>query len=713
MAARSTLDEAVSLPTLLETGALPVEELAALAWREGLRPRPIYQAHRWFARRFGSAFRALLTAAALPAGADFWPAYYAGTDWRGRTVLDPFLGGGTSLVEAQRLGATAIGVDVDPVACAVSRFEARAAVLPDPLPALERLRREVGARLAPFYQVQLEDGTTAAALHYFWVQVVVCAGCGAEVEAHPHYQLAHEAEGARQWAFCPSCHTVQALDRSAERVACDPCGRSAPIPAGPVRYGRLTCPGCGARERLIDVAARTGGPPRWRLFAVEYLEPGGGCRPLPLRRRHFRAATARDHERYVAAAAALRARATTIGTTPWVPNRPVPALGRADDRLPRYGYTHYQELFNQRQLLHLSLLGEAIAALREAEREALALALSDHLTTSCMMTSYAFGWRRACPLFTVRAFRHITRPVEVNPWLDGTGRGTFPNAVRQVSRAIAWARAPREPLPQGGFRPAPARCALPAAHVYHADARRLAMVADSSVDFVLTDPPYLDNVAYSELADFFVPWLEQFGLAPRAAGAPVALRDNLAARARSEEAAAAYSAGLAQCFAEVSRALKPAGRLVFTYQHHAASAWLALAHALAAARLRPLQVFPLLGDARGSLHAHAGNSRWDAVFVMGKARAGFPPAPPGLALTGGQVDAARRHCGAWAARLAGVRPAAFRRADAANFLRACLAAAALGLFDTPEGGDAALATPQPANLLSLQHVLANLPELLD
>ena len=73
------------------------------------------------------------------------------------------------------------------------------------------------------------------------------------------------------------------------------------------------------------------------------------------------------------------------------------------------------------------------------------------------LAGYATDWRRLSPLFSIRAFRHIARPVEINPWLDGTGRGTFPNAVRQVQRAIAFARAPREPLLAGGFRPAPSR----------------------------------------------------------------------------------------------------------------------------------------------------------------------------------------------------------------------------------------------------------------
>ena len=76
-------------------------------------------------------------------------------------------------------------------------------------------------------------------------------------------------------------------------------------------------------------------------------------------------------------------------------------------------------------------------------RRALAMAFSDHLTTNCMMTAYAGSWRRLTPLFSIRAFRHIPRPVELNPWCDGTGRGTYPNAVRKLMRAAEFARLPK------------------------------------------------------------------------------------------------------------------------------------------------------------------------------------------------------------------------------------------------------------------------------
>jgi putative DNA methylase len=136
----------------------------------------------------------LLTAAALPLGADFWKAYYEGTDaWHGKTVLDPFVGGGTSVVESSRLGANVIGVDVDAVACAITRFEIRAAKTPELWPKLSHLMEEIGKDLAPYYRTETSEIEDREVLHYFWVQQVVCGNCGVPVEAHPHHQLAYES----------------------------------------------------------------------------------------------------------------------------------------------------------------------------------------------------------------------------------------------------------------------------------------------------------------------------------------------------------------------------------------------------------------------------------------------------------------------------------------------------------------------------------------
>ena len=51
--------------TLLEAGKVPIAEIAELALREGQCTNPIYRVHRWFARRLGSQFRAILTGLSL------------------------------------------------------------------------------------------------------------------------------------------------------------------------------------------------------------------------------------------------------------------------------------------------------------------------------------------------------------------------------------------------------------------------------------------------------------------------------------------------------------------------------------------------------------------------------------------------------------------------------------------------------------------------
>ena len=93
--ANVALDSRLPKRTLLEAGALPFSSLVAFAAREGRRPRPIYQIHKWFARRLGCSFRAVLIGAISEPTADFWKAYYETGNLQGVTVLDPFVGGGT------------------------------------------------------------------------------------------------------------------------------------------------------------------------------------------------------------------------------------------------------------------------------------------------------------------------------------------------------------------------------------------------------------------------------------------------------------------------------------------------------------------------------------------------------------------------------------------------------------------------------------------
>lgn len=660
---------------LLEAGALPFGDLVRFAAREGRRPRPIYQIHKWFARRLGCSFRALLVGAVSEPTTDFWKAYYETGNLQDFTVLDPFVGGGTSVVEAARLGASAIGVDVDPIACAVTAAELTAARLEDLLPTLRVLQDRVGRTLAPLHTVRSPAGTQFTAVHYFWVQVVACPSCKKVGEAHPNFVLAEEV-GRKRWAFCKKCHEPHALKAGQKSFSCRYCETKTALDSAPVKSGTYTCPHCEERTPLIKLGRMTEKPPTWRLFAIE-ATPRTAGRSVPMKERVFLKATAAHQAAVTRASKALR---QELKADPdFLPRHEIEEKHRSDSRITDYGYRRWSQLFNDRQLLHLGRLMREIKKLSEDEHRAIGLAFSNHLTTNCMLTSYAAGWRRLTPLFSIRAFRHVPRPVELNPWLEGTGRGTFPNAIRQVLRASAFAKAPKEPARRGGFRNVEAVAPTTSPRVFSGNARELTNVESNSVDMVLTDPPYFDNIVYSELSDFFQPWLEHMGLVPEAAKRRALVKRALRARRDNEESIEEFAANLGEAFGEVHRVLKPQGLLAFTFRHSTPEGWLAMAKALARSGLKPVQVLPMPGEAGTGLHRHDGTSLWDAVLVFRK----LPTTAPTESLSNQQIDAARANARRWRDRFRRQDRLPFNDADFANLFRASLVGASLGLYGHP------------------------------
>ena len=109
--------------------------------------RPNTYLHKWWARRCGSTFRTILKQFAPSAElAD----YYAAGGLEGLTVLDPMMGGGTTLHEAIRLGANVVGADIDPIPV----LQARSSLSRIPLPALRtafgRFLGDLHADLRPY-----------------------------------------------------------------------------------------------------------------------------------------------------------------------------------------------------------------------------------------------------------------------------------------------------------------------------------------------------------------------------------------------------------------------------------------------------------------------------------------------------------------------------------------------------------------------------------
>ena len=91
--------------------------ISALALREKQiqqNYRPIIAVHKWFARRPGTLFRGLLLAEF--SDRPLREAFYTSNDLKGIAIADPFMGGGTPLIEANRIGCDVTGYDINPMA---------------------------------------------------------------------------------------------------------------------------------------------------------------------------------------------------------------------------------------------------------------------------------------------------------------------------------------------------------------------------------------------------------------------------------------------------------------------------------------------------------------------------------------------------------------------------------------------------------------------
>ena len=112
---------------------LPLNLMDKLAEKESYRRdvyRPMYSMHKWWARRPGCTFRTLGLACITDdttemddilsqSSAGNYSGRYLqsqGDEFANTTVLDPFAGGGTTLLELNRLGAQTIGYELNPVA---------------------------------------------------------------------------------------------------------------------------------------------------------------------------------------------------------------------------------------------------------------------------------------------------------------------------------------------------------------------------------------------------------------------------------------------------------------------------------------------------------------------------------------------------------------------------------------------------------------------
>jgi putative DNA methylase len=637
--------EGTSVPAKTRIEAeIPVERLYELAIREGNSKKPVYEMHKWWARRLGSVFRMLLLLATAPANQsdeELWQRFYQGEDLSHLRLLDPFMGGGTSIVEATKLQIQTVGVDIDPVAWFVTRQEISPCEL-DQLEAIlaEMQKSELAANIRALYQTTLpgqdsrESEAEADVVYNFWVDVLTCPHCQTAFEAHPHYILVSPHAKAERVVFCKTCYHSTTLPVTEKILRCPACTTVTEIDAGPVSWGAYTCPTCGDEGRIVDLA-RPGVPFPKQWFAIEYVDP-------TTKQRRFKAPDPTDHARYDRARYLLREQADRLP----LPTRAIPLEGRADPRPTTHGYQDYRQLFNARQLLALGWVLSWITEITDATiRDYCLLAFSDALASNNLLCPFAYGYDKLTPLFGLHAYNMITRPIENNVWGALFGRGSFTGCLKKVIAGKAYGAAPYESRykqPSGALQKVALETPIVAEVVASGEAwyqpkeqarhprslllnqssEALPALQDGTIDLILSDPPYYNTLSYSELSDFYYAWihplLAQVGATWTAYTTPYQETLYVRPGKETQQSKDRFTDGLTRVLCECARVLKDEGLLVFTFHHLDAAAWIPLTLSLLDAGFVVTNVFPVRSEGRSKFHSTEGTVKWDAVFVCRK-----------------------------------------------------------------------------------------------
>ena len=586
-------------------------------------------------------------------------------------ILDVTAGGGSIPFEAGRLGVKNIANELNPVATLILRATCewpqqygpalRDAYVEISAKYLARVRELIAENsVYPPEHQEHENNTNdekaragAVRLHkyaqtYLWSRTVRCPDCGNLIPLSPNWRLDGKGTGIR-------------LLPNTTRGVCDfeVVSTAREQSRGTVVRGKAACPypDCGATTAAGYLADEAGaGRMGHQLYCVilknQWQKANGKGGWVNIRKpkgqpavppREFRAVRP-DDDNSAHVAALLDANKAQWDTENILPNEPVPAGN--DLRPIAYGMSPWREMFSPRQQLAHGYCVQAFRSLVDADADAgrlddtwktawayIALALDKLISNNSLLCRWHANRNVVAGTFDRHDFSFKWSYAEMAVAIESLGLEWALNDVAQCighltemagytqrnSKSKAKNAALIDP-PEQPDKPAPVT------EVINGDARMLD-VEDDSVDAVVFDPPYHNNVAYAELSDFFYVWLKRtagyvLGDGLFADHLTDKVNEAIASPARFKQQADAansdrngrgkvtaarlatddYQVKMDGIFQECHRVIKDDGIMVVMFTHRSNDAWNAMTIGLMEAGFNITRTWPVKTEAESGLH---------------------------------------------------------------------------------------------------------------
>ena len=426
-------------------------------------------------------------------------------------VYDPFCGGGSIPLEAQRLGLRARASDLNPLPVLLNKamielppkFHNQKPVNPDADPigmftGTERgkqrvpwkgtagladdiryygawMREEAHKRIGHLYpNVQLPDGTSATVVAWLWARTVPCINpaCGLQMPLMKTFQLSKK-KGKEHWI-------KPVIDQETNTISWVVQTHNEGVPkTGTINKNGTFCIACGSAAKLPYVREQAKAGKMGKIMTAVVAEGN--------RRKLFLSPT----DAHIQVAQSVE--------PAWRPRERLPeqALGF---RVQSYGIIQWHQLFSERQLTALRLFGDALGQTHSQMMQD--GASPDYASAICTYLSLATGRlaESGCSFAwwqdTDEVVRTIFTRQVINMSWSFAETNPFSTTTQNWTAQVEWVAKVIENLPTSA-NPGEA---------YQADAVATLHAIHGPV--IVTDPPYYDNIGfYADLSDFFYVWL--------------------------------------------------------------------------------------------------------------------------------------------------------------------------------------------------------------
>jgi putative DNA methylase len=533
-------------------------------------------------------------------------------------ILDPFSGGGSIPLEALRLGCEVYASDLNPVAVLISKatFEWPQCIANSKLASLVkkwaiRVYENVNRKIGQFYP---DDPDGRIPIGYLWARTIQCPNptCQAEIPLIKHFWLARTKK--RLIAYKPIINlqskTITFQIQENHAIDFDPS-------IGTITRAKAKCLICNqvTNAKKIQELAQEG--KMFHKMTVVILRSP----KKPIKR--YRVANERDIQTFTQAVEYLNEKLSHFITNDaLLPDEELPPMGTLGFGVRQYGMVKWQDLFNPRQQLALISFLEEIRILskeiaqehqEEIDSSPKPIKLSTIISTYLAIILGRLADKNA-NLVVYNAYgekiEHVFGRTALPMAWDYAELNVFSGANGDWLHQLDWVKR---------FLENNSWSSGTTSSVYQASATKLPF-PNKFFDAILTDPPYYDNVPYSDLSDFFYVWFKKAigdlfvdlfatPLTPKS-------KEIVANKGRQTNPKAFFEKMIGLSFQEMYRVLKPEGIAIIVYAHKSSEGWETMLKALTQAGFIVTASWPIHTEMKTRLRAKTSAALASSIYLV-------------------------------------------------------------------------------------------------